>query len=132
MKYFLYCCVLLSIYACNAGDNNQLNCPINAPLFSNAIGINLINTWSANALYYSPYNESNSQQDPYIGAAYFTGVEYASNAVLLPTVSPITRYGSQQIYNYFTKFLANGPQMTIESGGPFTSLAGCGLSLIHI
>lgn len=136
-KYLLYGFILTSLYSCNSGvgyGQDQYVCPINAPLFSTAIGTTLINQWGVNALFYSPYGGA-GYTDSYVGAAYFTGTEYVSNAVLLPTVSPITRSGSQEIYDYFTKFLAHGPQMTNnpgtpESGGPFISLAGCGYGVI--
>lgn len=136
-NYLLYALTLVGLYACNSGgtsNQGQPICPINAPLFSTEIGTNLINQWGINVFSYSPYGSA-GYTDPFIGAAYFTGTEYVSNAVLLPTVSPITRSGSQEIYDYFTKFLAHGPQMTNnpgtpESGGPFISLAGCGYGVI--
>jgi hypothetical protein len=139
-KYFLYSFAVLGLYACSAGNSNNNNnasvdtCPANAPLFNEAIGTSLINHWGDNVFYYSPYGDA-GYSDVYTGAAYFTGKEYLSDAVLLPTVSPVTRIGSQQIYNYFTKFLAHGPQYTNnpgtpESGGPFITLAGCGYGVI--
>ena len=136
-KYLLYGLALFGTYACNSGGNSnqvQPTCPINAPLFSTEVGTMLINQWGTNAFFYSPYGSA-GYTDPYLGAAYFTGTEYTSSAILLPTVSPITRSGSQEIYDYFTKFLAHGPQMinnpiTRESGGPFISLAGCGYGVI--
>jgi|GEM_PF-2111958 len=138
-KYFLYILVVLGLCACSAGGSNQnFNpdaCPVNAPLFTQAIGTSLINHWGDNVFFYSPFGGA-GYTDSYVGAAYFTGNEYLSNAVLLPTVSPVTRVGSQQIYDYFTQFLAHGPRYTNnpgtpESGGPFVTLAGCGYGVIN-
>jgi hypothetical protein len=138
-QYFLYSLAALGLYACSAGSSSSNNsgvdtCPANAPLFTEQIGTNLINHWGDNVFYYSPFGGA-GYSDVYVGAAYFTGTEYLSDGVLIPTVSPVTRVGSQQIYNYFTRFLAHGPQYTNnpgtpESGGPFVTLAGCGYGVI--
>jgi hypothetical protein len=126
------------LVGCNAGSTstsaNPPSCPASAPLFSATVGTELINNWGVNAFAYSPYGSA-GYTDPYVGAAYFTGVQYLSNAVLLPTLSPVTRDGSQAIYDYFTGFLAKGPVMTNnpgtpESGGPFITLAECGYGVI--
>lgn len=130
-NYILYGLSLFGLYACNAGGTaTPSSCPTNAPMFSSELGEHLINKWGESAIFYSPYGAS-GYADPYIGAAYFTGIKYTNDAVLLPTVSPVTRSGSQEIYDYFTKFLAHGPQMvnnpkSPESGGPFITQASCG------
>ncbi len=139
-QYLLYSIAVFGLYACSAGSSSNGNsgsldiCPANAPLFTEQIGTSLINHWGDNVFFYSPYG-GGGYNDVYVGAAYFTGKQYLSDALLLPTVSPVTRVGSQQIYNYFTKFLAHGPEYTNnpstpESGGPFVSLAGCGYGVI--
>jgi hypothetical protein len=137
-KYFLYGVTILGLYACSAGGSNKNfdpnACPAGAPLFTEAVGTSLINHWGDNVFYYSPYG-SGGYTDPYVGAAYFTANEYLFDAVLSPTVSPVTRVGSQEIYNYFTRFLSHGPRYvnnpgTPESGGPFVTLAGCGYGVI--
>ena len=134
-KNILYSLILIGLSACNAGGNGSSStCPVTAPQFSADIGTALINAWGTNVYYYSPYG-SGGYTDPYLGAAYFTAAQYFSDAVLLPTVSPTTRVGSQAIYNYFTSFLAHGPQMTNnpgtpQSGGPYITQAGCGYGVI--
>ncbi|MEN9390852.1 MAG: hypothetical protein RL017_149 [Pseudomonadota bacterium] len=100
-------------------------------MFDQNIAQAALNKWGTNAFAYSPF-ESNSSCpqciDPYVGAAYFAAAEYLPNAVLLPTVSPITRKGTQQIYDYFTNFLSNGPQANFnpESVEPYITYATCG------
>jgi hypothetical protein len=128
--------LLAELSGCNTGSTaaNSGTCPVNAPLFSAEVGTQLINAWGDSVLYFSPYG-AGGYTDSYVGAAYFTGAAYFPNAVLLPTVSSVTRSGSQEIYNYFTKFLAHGPQMinnpaAPKSGGPFVTAAGCGYGVI--
>lgn len=125
---------ILSLAGCNAGStsgstNTPSQCPIDAPLFTQQIGEQLIDAWGVNATKYSPTGSA-GYTDPYVGAAYFTGVQYLSNAVLLPTVSPVTRVGSQVIYNYFTKFLTNNPVMTNIPLTDGTTLSDCGVGVI--
>ena len=132
-KYLLYAISLCGLYACNSGGGSS-QCPTTAPLFNAEIGTSLINQWGTDAYAYSPYG-SKGYTDIYTGAAYFTGAHYLQNAILLPTVSPVTRTNAQEIYDYFTNFLAHGPQMTNnpgtpESGGPYISQAGCGYGTI--
>ena len=69
----------------------------------------------------------NSIPDVYLGAGYFTMTYYTPDAILQPTVSPVQREGTQEIYDYFTHFLVTNPIMSIPS--PESNVAmdlGCG------
>ncbi|MBP9741823.1 MAG: hypothetical protein KBD37_00525 [Burkholderiales bacterium] len=128
---------------CNSGgtsaSENTSLCPVTAPMFTTAVGEQILSTWATNAYAYSPYGNATCVSngvtynctDPYIGAAFFTGVGYTADAVLLPTLSANILIGSQQLYGYFTGFLAHGPIATlIESSGPYETLAGCGYGVM--
>jgi hypothetical protein len=123
---------ILALGGCTIGSTSPSQlCPINAPLFDQNVAQASLIKWGTNALAYSPYATGSTCPqctDKYIGAAYFAAIEYLPNAVLLPTVSPITRTNSQQIYNYFTNFLGNGPQANFaaESSAPIITYAACG------
>lgn len=123
------------ITACNSGGSSTPAsvCPTTAPMFTESLGVQLLNQWGTNVLAYSPYQTPTATYpSTYTGAAYFTGAQYTPDAVLLPTVSNQIREGSQSIYSYFTKFLAHGPMMVLnsESGGPYVTMAGCGTGVI--
>lgn len=125
---------ILSLAGCNAGTTSASastpsQCPADAPLFTQEIGNQLIDTWGNNVVKYSPTGSA-GYTDPYVGAAYLTGVQYLSNAVLLPTVSATTRVGSQAIYGYFTSFLLNNPVMTNIPLTGGTTLSDCGVGVI--
>ncbi len=131
------------VSGCNSGgtsnsDNTSL-CPVTAPMFTTSIGNQILTQWASNAYAYSPYGSGSCVSngvtydctDPYIGAAFFTGIEYTPDAVLMPTLSSTTRIGLQEIYDYFTGFLAHGPMATpVEESGPYETLAGCGYGVM--
>lgn len=137
MRHFLvFGTIILCLSACHAKKRVALPpvCPPSTPLFTEELGTALINNWGTSVAYYSP-NGSGGYTNVDIGAAYFTAANYLPDAVLLPTVSPVTRDNSDSIYEYFTHFLANCPIMTNnpgtpQPGGPFVTLAGCGYGVI--
>lgn len=132
-----------TLAACNANGTSVSSgsppvlCSPDAPLFTSDIGVQTINAWGANAVAYGPSGSATCISngvtypctDTNIGAAFFTGSEYVSNGVLLPTVSAVTRVGSQTIYDYFTHFLVKSPVMTLESTS-YVTLAGCGYGVV--
>lgn len=131
-KFFVSGILVFCVVACGNGTSER--CPSNAPLFTEALGTELINNWGNQVSSYSP-GGSAGFTDVHVSAAYFTGNNYLPDAVLLPTVSPMTRDTSQEIYDYFTHFLADQPTMTNnpgtpQAGGPFLTLGGCGYGVI--
>lgn len=142
MHKYIIClvsCNLLAILFISSCDIKHAEpasqCNKDAPLFTLEIGIQAINRWGENLKYYSP-NGSGGYRDRYVGAAYFVANQYLTDPVLLPTVSPITRLGINNIYDYFTSFFAHDPQMIMNSqnrksyANPIVTLAGCGYGVI--
>jgi len=121
----LIICPTLLITGCNSGttvNNNEApTCTI--PAFNKQMAEQLIISWGNGLQLYS----TNAISDVYLGAGYFTMTYYTPDAVLQPTISPVQRVGTQQIYDYFTHFLVTNPIMSIPS--PESNVAmdlGCG------
>lgn len=120
---------LVILAGCNGGTTNNytnntiVDCYL--PTFTPAIGSYLLTQWGKSVQNYSPNNFSGG--DVYVGAGYFTMSNYTSDATLLPTVSSVQREGTQELYNYFTHFLALNPVMSIPNAesNVFVQL-GCG------
>lgn len=135
MKQFLtistICLYLTACHHAKRVNTPTLNCPSYAPLFTAQLGTELINNWGQSVQYYSP--NAGTYPNVNVGAAYFTAANYTENAVLLPTVSPITRHDPQGIYEYFVSFLSHCPVLTnnpIATEGPFATLEACGFGTI--
>lgn len=93
------------------------------PAFNKQTAEQMLTNWGNGLQLYSV----NTIPDVYLGAGYFTMTYYTPDAILQPTVSPIQREGTQEIYNYFTHFLVTNPIMSIPS--PESNVAmdlGCG------
>ncbi|MES2204764.1 MAG: hypothetical protein V4496_06040 [Pseudomonadota bacterium] len=123
---------ILAGYNTNAfasSANAAMSCPADAPQFTTEIGLAAIKQWGKNAYKHSPkgpkgYSSAN------VAAAYFTLSSYAPDAVLLPTVSQVSRVGTQGIYDYFINFLQENPVMSKVPMTGGTTLAGCGEGVI--
>lgn len=116
----------LILTACNGGSttnnyNTIADCQL--PAFNSHVGADLLNAWGVGL---QTYNAANNA-DVEVSAGYFTMSFYTPDAILLPTVSYIQRYGTQEVYDYFTHFLANNPVMTLPNteSNIFVPL-GCG------
>ncbi len=120
---------LFILTACNGGTTNNytnntiVDCQL--PTFTPEIGSYLLTQWGNSVQAYSPANYSGG--DVYVSAGYFAMTNYIPDAVLLPTVSSIQREGTQELYEYFTHFLALNPVMSIPNAesNVFEQL-GCG------
>ena len=117
---------LVILVGCNSGTTNNntiVDCQL--PTFTPEIGSSLLTQWGKNVQAYSPANYSGG--DVYVSAGYFTMTNYTPDAILLPTVSSTQREGTQELYNYFTHFLALNPVMSIPNAESniFEEL-GCG------
>lgn len=125
----------LTLTGCQEGNKNvnteqsPQTCPANAPMFTSKIGEDRIKQWGMGANANSPVGKA-GYEDINVGAAYFTMQNYTSEAVLLPTVSRISRVGLQGIYDYFLDFLLKNPQMTEEPLKGGTTLANCGVGVM--
>lgn len=109
--------------------NSTVNCPVDAPQFTTDIGLAAIKQWGKNAYENSPRGHEGFSASN-VGAAYFTLTSYAPDAVLLPTVSSVSRVGFQGIYDYFVSFLKENPVMSKVPFKGGTTLAGCGVGVI--
>lgn len=95
-----------------------------APKFTKDTAIELLQHWGDGALKHSS-NVGGS--DKYVTPGYFAMTYYTPDATLLPTVSPVQRYGTQDISNYFIGFLQNNPKMIIKSPEKlYARELGCG------
>ncbi len=129
----LFCafCYIVSVAAFAAAPV----CPVDAPLFTTEQGVKSVQNWGALLEKNSP-NGSAGYKNAYEGAAYFILATYTPKAVLLPTVSHVSRVGQQSIYDYFIHFLSKNPKMTrkiiaknlIKDG---TTLSACGVGVIN-
>lgn len=105
------------------------SCSADAPMFTTDIGLQTLRTWGTNAYYDSPAGGS-GYKDSNTGAAYFTMAHYAPDAVLLPTVSYVSRVGLQGIYDYFIDFLKKNPGMSKANLKGGTTLESCGVGVM--
>lgn len=108
--------------ACGSGNNVVVNHSCYAPDFTDQVAQQLLTNWG-NGL--QTYNLTNNP-DIYVSAGYFTMSFYTPDAILQPTVSPIQREGTQQIYNYFTGFLKSNPVMSFDPKLNDAASLGCG------
>lgn len=119
----------VGLTACGSGGgtttNNYYPDDCNAPTFNSTTGQQLLDSWGEGLQTYN----ANTYGDIGVesSAAFFTMSYYAPEAVLLPTVSFIQREGTQEIYDYFTHFLAKNPVMSLPNleSNVFMQL-GCG------
>lgn len=113
------CCVSSS-YAMTTQD-------CTAPKFTREIALELLQHWGDGALKHS---SNVGGTDKYVSSGYFAMNYYARDATLLPTVSPVQRYGTQEIYDYFIGFLQNNPKMIIKSPEKlYARELGCGFGV---
>lgn len=105
---FLGICVLSSCSSTRI--NSRQKCECDAPVFDKETAINLLDAWGHGAVKYRAFA---TNVDPYKVAGQFTMTYYTPEATLLPTVSPVQREGTQEIYDYFVGFLSNNPEMNI-------------------
>ena len=70
-------------------------------------GIKIINKWGQNIDIFS----ATSHPDRTVAVAEFIAKHYLEHAVILPTVSPITRVGFTDIHDYFCQFLSRNPKL---------------------
>lgn len=122
---FLALLPILTLVACNSGTtvNNNEAAACSIPAFNKQTAQQLITAWGNGLQLYGV----NTISDVYLGAGYFTMTYYTPDAILQPTVSPIQRQGTQEIYDYFTHFLATDPVMSLPA--PESNVAmdlGCG------
>lgn len=105
----------LLLTACGAGTtttvNNNATPTCYAPTFTNSDAIALLSNWGQGLQTYSAANNPSV----FVSAGFFTMKYYTPDAVLVPTVSAINREGTQEIYDYFTGFLAINPIMSIPN-----------------
>ena len=118
----------VGLTACGSGGtttNNYYPDDCNAPTFNSTTGQQLLNSWGEGLQTYNAevYGDIGVESS----AAFFTMSFYVPEAVLLPTVSFVQREGTQEIYNYFTHFLAKNPVMSLPNleSNVFMQL-GCG------
>lgn len=109
------------VCACGAGTATNVDY-CSYPTFTETMAESLITNWGAGLQSY--YNQYSS--DLYMGAGYFTMSYYTPDAILQPTLSQQQLYGTQELYGYFTSFLAKNPIMstTFESNAALS--LGCG------
>lgn len=106
--------------------DNLISCPENQPLLTQESAEQLLNKWSNNLIKYNHESTKNTE----ISAATFTALGYDKDAILLPTVNPITRSDSQQIYDYFEDFLEKNPIMLLPEN-PHLTTSRCGYGMIN-
>ena len=104
-------------------NNTPMSCSKGAPPFTMEIATHLITKWSQGLHIYSKEVSGNT----WSSAAQFVADNYDRSAVLLPTMSPTIRIGSQQIYNYFVYFLTEEPVMHLVSNEIIK--LGCGFGI---
>lgn len=104
--------MIAGLSACNSGTTTVIS-GCNAPKFTPQLGATLLNNWGNQVQKWSTTSENNS--DIYINAGYFTMSNYVSDAILVPTVSNVQRDGTNEIYDYFTHFLAKKPIITLPN-----------------
>lgn len=101
-------------------------CPANKPIFTQKIAEALIDTWGKNLVNYGQAKTGDTD----VSAAEFTATGYDEDAVLLPTVNPVTRIDAQEIYDYFTEFLHKDPIMSLPEK-PKMTLSRCGYGMVN-
>ena len=98
-----------------------------APKFTKDTAIELLQSWGEGTLKHS---SNIGGTDMYVTPGYFAMNYYSADATLLPTVSPVQRYGTQEIYEYFIGFLQNNPKMIIKSPEKiYIRELGCGFGV---
>lgn len=113
--------IFLLCTSCGAGSTTVIS-TCNSPTFTNLTAESLITSWG-NGL--QTYNLANNP-DIYVSAGNFTMKYYTTDAILQPTLSPVQREGTQEIYDYFTEFLAKNPVMSTNFESNTAEALGCG------
>ncbi len=129
-KYNILLCALSFAFTASAfAAKTMPTCTENAPLFTTEKGIAVIKNWGTLAYANSPKGSA-GYKDTHEGAAHFTLEAYTPDAVLLPTVSHVSRVGLQSIYDYFIDFLGKNPKMTEKPIVGGTTFSGCGVGVM--
>lgn len=120
LSALLACTTAAAITSCSAGATTPDVCPY--PTFTQATAESLLTAWGQGLQHYQTYPKT----DVYVNAGYFTMSFYTPDATLQPTLSRFQRFGTQNIYNYFTSFLAKKPLMSFTPESTSAVALGCG------